>query len=155
MKLPDFIKDSLADNRKRRVSIALFAALSLILIMVMYTLPTNEILHRLLASNEIQVSVSPRINASDIAVSWWNEARSDTVVVYHSGSEQASIPYEYGMNYFSVKHRDSIVAVFKHFKTNNWHAHTYSFEVLETDGQTSVNLAVNGPDHLMVQRIAP
>lgn len=71
----------------------------------------------------------------------------ENIVILENGSTN-SIPKGYGENDWFLLYDQKTYGVFRHFKTNNWHDHHYSFVFYKKNGEILCNVKIDGPDQV-------
>lgn len=106
----------------------------------------DRLVNSLINRNKITVLASEKINISEIEILLHNENSEKAISVYDSDSYK-KIPQTYGTHIFIVKHKKIIIGTHQQFKTNWWHHHNYSFEIINKNGACKSRLTIYGPDN--------
>jgi len=123
-----------------------------ILIVLLMVVPSN--IRDILNPNSIIVNTKGEIDLSRITIIWGDDPESGKLI--YANKKDLNKKYkEYGKNFFCMKYQDSLIAKFYQFKTNNWHGHTYTFNLVSSNDSILVNWTVNGPDSEKVFKIYP
>lgn len=82
---------------------------------------------------------------SSINISWSSEMNNSEKII-QEGEKVGKVGHEYGPNNFLVSINNMPGISFSHFKTNNWHAHNYSFRIIAIQDSISICFSAIGPD---------
>jgi len=124
------------------VSILLFTGLIL-----GFLIPKNTlIIAQFLNKNSIDVEDLLNDRKVKIELSIWGTDFEDVTIVENRSIN--SIPKGYGENDWFLSYDDKNYGVFRHFKTNNWHDHHYSFRFYKDGGEVMCDVQIDGPDRI-------
>jgi hypothetical protein len=114
-----------------------------------FLIPKNTpIIAHFLNENSMDIEVEDDLNEQRIKIelSIWGTDFEDVIIV-ESGSIN-SIPKGYGENDWFLSYEEKNYGVFRHFKTNNWHDHHYSFRFYKNKGKELCDVQIDGLDHM-------
>jgi len=112
-----------------------------------YLIPKNTpILAHFINKNAIEIEVDDGLKEGKIRIelSIWGTDYED-VEIFENGSAY-SIPKGYGENDWYLSYDEKAFGVFRHFKTNNWHDHDYSFHFYKKNGLIKCDVNIDGPN---------
>ena len=74
------------------------------------------------------------------------------ITIVENGSIN-TIPKGYGENDWFLSYNKKNYGVFRHFKTNDWHDHHYSFRFYSNNGEVLCDIRIDGPDQMSKRTI--
>lgn len=157
-------KPSVTMKRNRKIlSITLLITLMSVgfLFYLKFYYPKNKdtIMHRLKISlfdeNDITVKGDGvKINDNAIKVTWDSDCVPEKVI-WENGEKVGVIDNEYGPQGFDVYYYDKLIGSTGHWKTNNWHTHSYTIELHYLDANHTIgfNFKADGPNQTIEKDI--
>jgi hypothetical protein len=124
-------------------------------------------LHYLVWGNQLNVSSSNKLDQRKIKIEFENEIAilqiknpeeaayliaSDTrnklirKVIYKNGKQLCDIPYDYGKQRLNVYYDNVKIGSLGHWRTNGYHVHTYTINLVKKNGKISIKGSIKGPD---------
>jgi hypothetical protein len=134
-------------KRKKVFLIAICFLLGVV--MTLFLIPKNTPLAAFfLNKNSIEVAVENDLDKGKIKIQLFIRGTSfENVTVFENGCK-SSIPKGYGENDWFLSYDQKNYGSFRHFKTNNWHDHHYSFVFYKTHGEVFCDIHISGPDEV-------
>ena len=138
---------------KKVLYIALLVLLVIGLGIVVFASKNTPIIAHFLNKNSISIDVDEELQLDKIKLELSIESSSVQDRIIAQNGQTKSIPKGYGENDWRLIYDDKYYASFRHFKTNNWHDHHYSFSFYKAHGNVYCNFQIDGPDEMGKQRI--
>jgi len=135
--------------KRKKVILFTLCLLAGVALVVEFLIPKNTpIVAHFLNKNSIDVEVIDDLNKEKIKIelSIWGTNYED-ITILEKGSMN-SIPKDYGENDWFLSYDRKNHGVFRHFKTNNWHDHHYSFVFYKKNGEVLCDVQIDGPDQM-------
>ena len=135
---------------KRKKIILIVLSLILVIGMISgFLIPKNTpIIAHFLNKNSIDIEAQNYLNEENIKIelSIWGTDFEDITIVENKTINP--IPKGYGENDWFLSYDEKNYGVFRHFKTNNWHDHHYSFRFYQNKGKVLCEVQIDGPDQM-------
>ena len=135
-------------TRKNIILITLCFLLGIGLVSGLLIPKNTPIIAHFLNKNTIEVEVEGDLDKEKIEIRLSIRGTEfDDIKIYNKDSVN-TIPKAYGENEWFISYDEKNYGVFRHFKTNNWHDHHYSFVFYKKDEQVFCDVQITGPDQM-------
>ncbi len=99
-----------------------------------------------LNSNNKVILKTNGIDKSTINLFWEYDIGGKQII--KNGVIKNKIGYEYGPNKFKLNPIGNVEMTFHQMKTNNWHSHTYNFNIEKIEGGLKIEFMAKGPNFI-------
>lgn len=135
--------------RKKKIILSYLLFLFLIFIISKFFIPKNiEGIASFLNQNSIEVTTDKKLNIELIKIELSISGTDYKNVEIFNKNSKFKIPKGYGENDWSLSYDGKFFEKFRHFKTNNWHDHNYSFQFYKDENGIKCNVKIDGPDKM-------
>jgi len=135
--------------RKKKIILFSILFLSLIFIISKYFIPKNiDGIAHFVNQNSIEVSTDEKLNIELIKIELSISGTDYNNVEIFNKASEFKIPKGYGENDWNLSYDGKYFETFRHFKTNNWHDHNYSFHFYQNENEIKCDVKIDGPDEM-------
>ncbi|WP_139959503.1 hypothetical protein [Flavicella sediminum] len=114
-----------------------------------FLIPKNTpILAHFLNKNSIDIEVENDLNEEMVKIEFSILGTDFEDITIVENESINPIPKGYGENDWFLSYDEKKYGVFRHFKTNNWHDHHYSFSFYKNKGEVLCDVQIDGPDQM-------
>ncbi len=132
--------------RKLFIALVVIATLS---VLALGSIPKNvPILAHFLNKNSLELEMHDGLELDKLQLSISITATEYKDEIIFDGKSKHTIPKEYGENDWYISYDNKYSTSFRHFKTNNWHDHNYSFNIRRQGDGIVCNVKIEGPDRM-------
>ena len=133
--------------RKKKIIIFSILFLFLIIIVPKYFIPKNiDGIAHFVNQNSIEVNTDEKLNRELIKIELSISGTDYNKVEIFNENSEYKIPKGYGENDWNLSYDGKYFETFRHFKTNNWHDHNYSFYFYQNEDGIKCDVKIDGPD---------
>jgi len=135
--------------RKKKIILISLLFLFLLFIIPKYFIPKNiEGIAHFVNQNSIEVSTDEKLNRELIKIELFISVTDFKNVEIFNKASEYKIPKGYGKNDWNLSYDGKYFGTFRHFKTNNWHDHNYSFHFYQNENEIKCDVQIDGPDKM-------